>query len=140
MEKALLNNLKNDIYCRIQPSKYHGVGVFAIRDIPKHTNPFKETGSYGSNPKIIDIPKLDIDKLHPEIKKMVDDFYVSDKGVYGIPYRGLNSNNISFYLNSSKKPNMAFKSMHGYSMVVFYTIRKINKGEELLVDYDKFYG
>ena len=41
MEKKLLNNLKNDIYCRIKPSKKPGVGLFAIRDIPENTNPFK---------------------------------------------------------------------------------------------------
>ena len=28
-------NLKEDVYCRIKPSKKHGVGVFAIKDIPK---------------------------------------------------------------------------------------------------------
>lgn len=42
-KKVLLKNLQNDIYCRIKPSKKHGVGVFAIKDIPKNTNPFKTT-------------------------------------------------------------------------------------------------
>ena len=31
MKKALINNLQNDVYCRIKPSKKHGVGVFAFR-------------------------------------------------------------------------------------------------------------
>ena len=35
-------NLKNNVYCRISRSKIHGVGVIAIKDIPKGINPFKK--------------------------------------------------------------------------------------------------
>ena len=38
LKKKLIKNIEIDIYCRIKPSKKHGVGVFAIRDIPKSIN------------------------------------------------------------------------------------------------------
>ena len=33
----MLNHLRQNIYCRLKPSPVHGIGVFAIRDIPKTT-------------------------------------------------------------------------------------------------------
>jgi deoxyribodipyrimidine photolyase-like uncharacterized protein len=44
MTKKLINNLDNT-YVRIMTSKLHGVGVFAIKDIPKGTLPFQYTNS-----------------------------------------------------------------------------------------------
>ena len=138
MKKALLSNLNNDVYCRIKPSKKHGVGVFAIKDIPKNTNPFKVTGKECIKQRIINISEEDANKLNKEVKKMLDDFYHKQDGVYGVPYRGLNSNDISFYMNTSKKPNVGFKSIDNCSLVVFNTLKKIKKGEELLINYDEF--
>jgi hypothetical protein len=37
---ALLLNLKKDVRCRLGVSGVHGVGVFAVRQIPKGTHPF----------------------------------------------------------------------------------------------------
>jgi len=39
--KQLVRNLKNNVYCRIKPDSFGGVGVFAIKDIPEGVNPFK---------------------------------------------------------------------------------------------------
>jgi SET domain-containing protein len=36
-KEALLKDLHNDTYVMIKPSPLHGIGVFAIRDIPKGT-------------------------------------------------------------------------------------------------------
>ena len=138
MKKSLLKNLKNDVYCRIKPSKKHGVGVFAIKDIPINTNPFKMTCKECIKQRVLNVSKDDVNKLDPEVKKMVKVFYHEQDEVFGIPYCGLNGNNISFYLNTSKKPNVGFKSIINCSMVVFNTNRKIKKGEELLINYDEF--
>lgn len=138
MKKALLKNLHEDIYCRIKPSKKHGVGVFAIKDIPKNTYPFKLTGSKCVKHKIINISEDEVNKLHPEVKKLVNDFYHNEDGEFGIPYSGLNSNDISFYMNTSDKPNIGFEYNKSCTMVVFKTLRKIKKGEELLINYDDF--
>ena len=138
MKKSLINNLQNDVYCRIKPSKKHGVGVFAIKDIPKNTNPFKVTGKECISSRILNIPVEEVNKLDTEVKKMVNDFYHQQDGYFGIPYKGLNANDISFYMNTSKKPNVGFKIIENCSLVVFNTLKKIKKGEELLINYDSF--
>jgi hypothetical protein len=43
---ALLRRVLADCYCRLQPSRIHGIGVFAIRDIPNGRNPFKAMPKY----------------------------------------------------------------------------------------------
>ena len=104
--KNLIKNLKNDVYCRIKPSKNRGVGVFAIKDIPTNTNPFIQTNKKCENQRVLYIDEKIINKLEPSIKKMVHDFYNKEDNVYGISYRGLNGNTISSYLNTSDKPNI----------------------------------
>ena len=34
-KKILIENLLSQTFCRFAPSKIHGIGVFAIKDIPK---------------------------------------------------------------------------------------------------------
>ena len=40
----MINNL-HQTYVRIMPSKVHGVGVVAIKDIPVGINPFEHSGN-----------------------------------------------------------------------------------------------
>lgn len=134
----LINNLKNDVYCRIKSSKNRGVGVFAIKDIPANTNPFIQTNKICDNQRILYINEEVINKLDPEVKKMVHDFYHKENGVYGISYRGLNGNTISSYLNTSKKPNVGLKYDNKCSFLIFITKRKIKKGEELFINYEEY--
>lgn len=138
MKKALIKNLKEDVYCRIKPSKKHGVGVFAIKDIPKNVNPFLHTNNKCIKSKIINISQDEIKSIPNEVKKMIDDFYHKEDDIYGIPYKGLNANDISFYMNTSSKPNVGFESDDKCSMIVFKSLRKIQKGEELFINYDDF--
>ena len=35
----ILKHLQTEVYCRLGVSPIHGIGVFAIRDIPKGTHP-----------------------------------------------------------------------------------------------------
>lgn len=138
MKKALIKNLKEDVYCRIKPSKKHGVGVFAIKDIPKNVNPFLHTNNKCIKSKIINISQDEIKSIPNEVKKMIDDFYHKEDDIYGIPYKGLNANDISFYMNTSSKPNVGFESDDKCSMIIFKSLRKIQKGEELFINYDDF--
>lgn len=126
IKQKLLKNLVNT-YCRLGISKRHGVGVFAIRHIPKNTNPFlgcrKTRWFKFKNSEISILPK--------DVIRMIKEFYVSDNGFYYIPYHGLNGNDISFYLNHSSKPNVWSKNLDED----FLTLRSIKKGEELFLDY-----
>ena len=134
-KKAEILDLLKNTYCRLKASKIEGVGIFAIRDIEENTNPF-----YGvCKRRWHKISKEDLEKLDPEIKKMAKDFFVTDKtGNLLVPNDGLNSIDISFFLNASKKPNVRTTD----DGTNFKTSRSIKKGEELTTsyaDYDERY-
>ena len=110
----------------MQPSKY-GVGVFAIRDIPKNTNPFLNCRKV----RWFKFTKKEISKLPSEVAKMIKEFYGTDGNFHYIPSHGLNGNDISFYMNHSRKPNIWSKG----GDEKFLTLRWIKRGEELFLDY-----
>lgn len=138
MKTDLITNLEKDIYCRIKPSKKHGVGVFAIRDIPKNVNPFKITGAECVKSRVLNVKEDELKKVDPEVMRMINDFYYNDNGVYGIPYRGLNANDITYYINTSSNPNLGLVNNKNCSMVEFITLKKVKKGQELLINYDDY--
>ena len=82
-KKDILNCLKNT-YCRLKPSKIEGVGVFAIRDIPKNINPFKGI----VNQKWYELKLFDLKGLDKEILKLaewaciIEDHYSKKAGHY----------------------------------------------------------
>lgn len=127
--KKILENLKNT-YCRIKPSKIEGVGVFAIRDIPKGKDPFCMVAKHAWRK----IKTSELNGLDEEIKKMVSDFFsVDKKEFFYIPECGLNGIDVSFFLNTSKNPNIETKNG-----INFKTVKKIKKGEELTVSYASY--
>jgi len=126
----LIENLKKT-YCRLKPSPISGVGVFAIRNIPKNINPFQGI----NNQKWHEINMSELAGLDKEILTMVDNFFVigKDRKVL-IPEFGLNGMDISFFINHSETPNV--KTIDdGFT---FITLRDINKGEELTVSYGTY--
>ena len=141
IKSKIIDNLKNDVYCRIKRSKIHGVGVFAIKNIPKGINPFLNLKSKNKK-EYIDINKNDLNDLSDEIIKMLDDYLgINDNNTYSVPIDGLNTLDISFFMNHSKNPNMSIKNDDeniNDNFVNFISKKKINIGEELLIDYDNF--
>ncbi len=130
IKNKILKNLENT-YCRIKSSPLHGIGVFAIRDIPKNTNPFK--GIKRQKWAEVDVNKLK--HLDKNIMKMIDNFYVIEKDErVEVNETGLNGMNISYFLNNSETPNVK-RINGGHEMI---TLRKIKKGEELTVAYSTF--
>lgn len=116
------------VYTRIKPSLIHGVGVFAIRDIPKDTYIFK-----GDNSKMVWANKSVVDKQEPEIKRLYDDFCVIKGDKYYCP-DNFNNLNVGWYLNESKEnPNVACDGNYD-----FYALRDIEEGEELTLNYSTF--
>jgi SET domain-containing protein len=116
------------VYARIKPSKIHGVGVFAIRHIPKGTKPFG-----GDDDEVIWIKRsaLDLEQLPKTIRELYDHFCViKEKGeLYGCP-RNFNLMTIAWYLNHSNSPNIGCDEAF-----TFFALRQINEGEELTTDY-----
>jgi SET domain-containing protein len=137
MKSKLLDHLKNDIYCRIGLSKIHGVGVIAIKDIPKGVNPFKNLSV--EKEKVIELNDKDLKNIDNETKKVLKDFFGHGKNShsYEVLYAGPNYINISYYLNHSSTPNLELvDNKDGY--LNFKTCQKIKKGEELFINYGEY--
>ena len=125
-----IEDLEDNIYCRLQPSSVHGVGVFAIRDIPKGINMF-------GGCKKVRWSKVPLKKVFSKntisdgVKELVKDLYVIDDDMVYFPDHGLNDVNISYFVNNSDNPNV--NAIAGGEE--FIANRDIKKGEELFVDY-----
>ena len=130
-EKIKVLNLLKNTYCRLKPSKISGVGVFAIKDIPKGVKLFSgQIDERWYKFKITELKKLD-----PETMAMIDDFFVIEKdGTVKIPKSALNGIDMSFYVNHSKKPN-AKPIDNGFT---FVAARDIKKGEEITANYGQY--
>jgi SET domain-containing protein len=136
-KNRLLKHLKNDIYCRIGVSKVHGVGVIAIKDIPKGTIPFATLSK--EKEEIITLTKDEIKDIHPNVRAILQDFFGDKKSNdYDVYAYGPNYINISFYLNHSDKPNIDVIEDTENNYFRFVTNRIIKKGEELFINYNKY--
>ena len=129
----LLNRVLRDCYCRLQPSKIHGIGVFAVRDIPKGRNPFITIPKY-ANFGYVRITEGELDAVPSKLSEAIRALFIPTDGVMHIPNYGLNVIRLNSYLNHSIEPNMGTKN--GYD---FIALRKILVDEELTVDY-RTYG
>lgn len=130
LKQKILKNLQNT-YCRLKKSKIEGVGVFALREIPKNTELFVSSLTQ----KSAKFTATELKKIPREVWQMIESFLVLEKdGAVEIPEGGFEGLDMSFYLNHSKTPNVKITS----GGEAFVTLRKIKKGEELTINYQKF--
>lgn len=115
-------------FIRLRPSKVHagGVGVFAIRPIPRGTNVFS-----GEPEDVVWTPVSSLPKSGP-LRKLYDDFGVLRDGWYATP-RTFNYLSPGWYLNNSPRPNVRCDEN-----LDFIAIRDIRTGEELTADYSTY--
>ena len=126
-KEALLKELAASTYVMIKPSPLHGIGVFAIRDIPKGTSNIfsKGVGDW------IKVSKEEVDALPQHSKDLIENHCLFDEDFYFIPDYGFKLVDLVIYLNHSETPNVI--SLNDGEE--FEAIRDIANGEELLVDY-----
>lgn len=131
-KRQLLRQLRNDVYCRLGPSQVHGVGVFAVRDIPQGTNPFNGC----DNSRYVKIRRNELEGkgVDSEVLRLLTDMCVFEDGHFLVPSRGLQSRDISYYLNHSDNPNMVVEGCGNR----FVAKRDIQREEELFVDYNTY--
>jgi SET domain-containing protein len=117
------------VYTRLRPSNIQpgGVGVFAIRAIPKGTDIF-----YGDDDPMVWVRKDKTNRLAPEIKHLYEYFTIIKGNKYGCP-KNFNQLTLSWYVNHSKSPNVGCDKEYK-----FYALRDIKKGEELTADYNTY--
>ena len=138
-KENLINNTKSKIFCKIGVSDISGVGVIAIKDIPKGTKIFECCNEelLGLDTPI-EVNKNDLGEVEDSVLEYIDNFIVQrEPDVYPLPFRGFNSINIIYYLNHSIKPNVEF-CLDGEpdEFVAFVTSKEIKKGEEITQDYN----
>lgn len=124
-EKLILKRLEQ-VYCRLAPSKIHGIGIFAIKNIPKGVNPFNN--SFMAQEAII-VDKNKIKDLGPEILSLLNDQHptsdINKQIVSNFPNQLIWTN----YINYSKTPNIELMENGEW-----IALQDIKIGEELLED------
>jgi hypothetical protein len=116
---------RKGLYTRLGCSPIHGVGVFAIKKIPKGTLLFSGDTDEMLWVKLENLPK------QTALRKFYEDFGVWKNGRCGCPEH-FHRLTMSWYINDPKKgqrPNVECDD--GYE---FLALRNINEGEELTVD------
>jgi hypothetical protein len=117
-------------FTRLKPSPIHGIGVFAIREIPRGTNIFKDDRS-----EMVWVDRTEIQRKGGEIRRLYEDFCVQDDGKYGCP-NGFNNLTVAWYINEPSEgtePNVECRDEYD-----FFAARDIEAGEELTVDYSTY--
>jgi SET domain-containing protein len=115
------------VYTRLKPSPIHGVGVFAIKDIPKNAYVFEP-----DDDELVSVQADEIKGLPPDLRRLYEDFCVLKDDTYQCP-SSFNKLTPAWFLNTSKNPNVAADSS-----LKFYAIRDIQAGEELTADYGTY--
>ena len=116
-----------NLYTRLK-SCAHGVGVFAIRNIPAGMRLFK-----GSSGAIVRVPRATVDRIaDAELRRMYFDFCPNVGDVFIAP-ADFNLLTMEWYLNHSANPNVIADQKMRFS-----ACRSIAVGEELTTDYASF--
>ncbi len=123
----MIEHLRTGVYCRVKPSPLHGVGVFAIRDIPKGTELF-------IIPRRVEvITKAQLDSMPPGVSDLVKDFGCEVQGDAHLYAIDLHAPPLCLFINHSESPNCEFVSDGVEDWTE--TLRDIKAGEELFRDY-----
>lgn len=118
MNPAIIE-LNSYVKTTLQPSKVHGVGLFALRSIEKGQKLYSDMA-----PKVYKLPYRDFRGLIPSVRKEIEKHWpgVVNDDPFVFPVTRLQA-----YINHSSQPN--------YDPIHDVTLRKIKKGEEITEDY-----
>lgn len=128
-KEELLKELSFNTWVMLRPSPVEGIGVFAIRDIPKGCRDM--FGKPDAAEDWMTISKKEIRALPAHAQFIVGNYCLYDEQNYYIPAHGFKKMDVSLFLNHADEPNIVSVSDGDY----FEAIREIKAGEELLVDY-----
>lgn len=126
--EELLNELQRETFITLKPSTIHGIGVFALCDIPKGCRDIFSKGVGNWIKLSID----DVEKLPDHSKNLVETYCLFDEDHYYVPDYGFKVMDMVNYLNHSSEPNVC--SVNDGEQ--YEALRDIKAGEELLVNYN----
>ena len=128
--------ISTHLYTKIKPSRFQGVGVFAIKDIPKNTDPFQFwTGDTGHYP----IKENELKTFPKELYSHIKDVFLyspnfpHDTDTYIKLVNGFHwiHQNPYYFINSGFDKSNIDKD-------TLLTTRLIKSGEELLSNYGRY--
>lgn len=126
---ALLQELSGNTWVMIRPSPVEGIGVFALRNIPRGCR------SMFSAPHDADqwipVSKAEVEHLPPHARALVENYCLYDADNYFIPGDGFKKMDLVNFLNHSDTPNLVSINDGEF----FEATRDILQGEELFIDY-----
>lgn len=124
----MIEYLNNTVWATLRPSE-HGIGVFAIRDIPKGTQ-ITDHSTRSRNDGVVCVHVDAFPKIHPEIRKLILDRTMFPKDEKLLVFPSPNSEQtLRSFMNHSDTPNSDGE----------ITLRDIKEGEEITEDYKSFY-
>lgn len=121
----LIAEAHNDIYCKLAPSPIHGVGVFALKDIPIYTVIFRV------NPKTITVESKFLNRIHTNVAHYYNSMLLSTADTIEIPEMGMGVIPTSYYLNHSEESNAKIDIEN--KLIV--AKKNIYEGEEVTINY-----
>jgi len=126
-QEQLLKELRQQTYITIKSSSVHGIGVFAIADIPKGCREMfsRNVGEW------IKLPVTEVEALPAHSRNLIETYCLFDTDHYYVPDYGFKVMDLVNYLNHSSSPNII--SINDGEE--FEALRDIKAGEELFVDY-----
>ena len=137
---VVFDYLINEIYVKVDVSSIHGVGLFALKDIPKNTNISIGPPEEWANIKF----KVKRDRLekelhmHPNIFKILCD-WGGDRDSVHIYLPPFMKFHYYLYINYSVYPNSIYRSYHkGEDLIKqldIICLKDIKEGEELTLKY-----
>ena len=128
-KEALLKELSDNTWVMLKPSSIEGIGVFALRDIPKGCRDM--FGKPDAADEWITVSKKEVESLPAHAQFLVGNYCLYDDENYFVPAQGFKKMDVSLFLNHSDEPNIISVDDGDY----FETTRDIKQGEELLIDY-----
>ena len=125
----LLKELAGNTYVMLKPSRIAGIGVFAIKDIPRGCR--EMFGLPDAEEDWITVSKKEIENLPSPIQFLVGNYCLFDDDHYFVPAEGFKKMDLTLFLNHAKVPNIISINEGDY----FEAICEIKAGEELFLDY-----
>lgn len=126
-KQKLIQQLQQSEYIALRPSSIHGIGVFALVDIPPGCRDIfgEEDGQWQK----LGFEEVDLLPIH--VRQLIENFCLFDETSYFVPSHGFKKMDLSLYLNHSDQPNVVSINDGEF----FESTRTICAGEELFVDY-----
>jgi len=125
----MIEYLNNTVWATLGPSKIHGIGVIAIRDIPKGTK-ITDHSVGNMNNDFVCVKLDDFKKIHYEIRKLILDRTIFQEDAEMLVFPSPNSEQtLRSFMNHSGSPNSDGE----------FTLCDIKKGDEITEDYQSFY-